>query len=291
MCSSDLPSSMPYVYFLADVKGKEDALKSLLDRLTQIAEEQGMPKETKDDVTSFKIGGGAPRQELAFSIKGGIFAIGNDAESLKATVGALESGRKEKSLADNARFQDFRQSAGGSGDFELFVDVARAVELAGDIAGAEAGAAVATLGLNAFQSAGVSGTVGQGDFDHNTQFILNVKGETPLLKLFNMPAKPTKPEAWVPDNVVSYFSFNWDLEQFYNTLSSVLNAVMPGAMDQADAMLAGPDPDNPLLNIKKDLIGPLGNRISIMSDMIEEKKGQPTGRVLIAWQQIGRAHV
>lgn len=54
-------------------------------------------------------------------------------------------------------------------------------------------------------------------------------------------------------------------------------------MAQVEAMLAGPDPNNPLLNIKKDLIQPLGNRLSFVSDLTENR-GLPVSRILMAWQ-------
>lgn len=277
------PNSMPYIYFLADVKGNEEAVKSVLERLTQILEDAGMTKSTDGDLTVFSQEQKTPRQQPCFALKGTVLAIGNDPESLKAVVGALEGGLAEKSLASNPRFQEFRQQAGETGDFELYVDMVKVAEMAADVAGAEAGAAVTMLGLNSFQSAGVSATVGKGDYETKTELMLLVKGSTPLMNLIHMPGKPMKPEEWVPADAVSYLSFNWDLELFFSTLTNLVNAVSPGGLEQIDAMLAGPDPDNPLLNIKNDLIGPLGNRLSIMTDMLEEKDG-PSNRMLVAWQ-------
>lgn len=277
------PTSMPFVYFIAEVKGNEEKVKGLLDRLGQILEDTGMTKATDGDLTTFSTADQTPRAQPCFALKGGVLVIGNDAASTKEVVGALESGRKEKSLADNPRFQAFRQAAGGASQVEIYVDLAKTMDLAADVAGAEAGAAVAMLGLNAFQSAGFAINAGKDGLDTQAQFHLLIQGSSPLFNLINMPAKPIKPEGFVPESVSSYTSLNWDLDLFYTTLTNIINAVSPGSMAQVEAMLAGPDPDNPLVNIKNDLIGPLGNRLSIITDTIEEKD-QPISRTLLAWE-------
>lgn len=275
------PASMPYVYFLCDVKGKETQVKALIERLTQVLEDAGYSKSTDGDVTVLSPSEKKPRQVPAIALKGNLLVVGNDPDAIKATVAGLGEGISGKSLADNPRFQSFRQQTGNS-DAELFIDLEKAMEVIPSLAG-EYASTITQLGLNAFQVAGASLNVGKEDFDHSAKLILQVKGQTPIFNLINMPAKPLKPEAWVPDNVTSYTSFNWDLDLFWSALTNLIKGVNPDGLQQIEAMLAGPDPDNPLLNIKNDLIGPLGNRLSILSDAVEEK-GKPSARVLVAWE-------
>lgn len=272
--------SLPKIYFLADCKGNDDSVKSLLDRLFTTAEELGLSKKEEGDLTIFSQGEAKAGQELCFGFKNSVLVIGNDPSSLGAAIEGLESG-VQNSLADNAQFKSFREKTGGEGDVEVFGDIAKVLE--SNTAGSENEAYVAMLGLNAFQTAGLSVSLGKGDYEASVQIVVNVRGQTPLFSLFNMPVKEIKPEKWVPDGVVSYTSFNWDVDLFYATLTSMVNAASPGMMAQVDAMVAGPDPDNPLLSIKDDLIGPLGNRLSIVSDLAE-MDGKPTARTLIAWQ-------
>lgn len=273
---------LPTIYFLASCKGNEDAVKSLLDKIFTTAEEVGMNKKEEGDLTIFSQGEGSPGAQVAIAFKNGVLVIGNDSEALNAAIAGLEGGVKD-SLADNADFRAFREKAGGEGDGEVYGNLAKAIEMYSGSAGAEVEGMVAMLGLNAFKSAGLSVAVGKGDYEASMQVVVNTKGQTPIFNLLNMPAKPTKPEKWVPENIVSYTSFNWDVELFYSTLTGIVNAASPGMMAQVDAMLAGPDPDNPLLNIKDDLIGPLGNRLSILSD-VADVDGKSTARTLIAWE-------
>lgn len=276
------PKEPPYVYLLADVSGKEESVNRLLNRLAQQMEKDNMTKRSVGDFTVFSPQNNQkPRSDACYTVKNGILAFGNDPEALGAALKGIEGG-VSNSLAENARFKSFREAAGVAGDVELFVDLNKIISVVSETTPPFA-AGAAALGLNAFQSAGLSFAVNQGDFETQTQAIILMRGSSPLLNLFNMPAKSLAPEAWVPENVSSYFTFNWDLDLFYTTLTGIINATAPGQMERVNQMLAGPDPDNPLFNIKKDLIDPLGNRLTVVSDTVEGKK-LPTQRTLIAWQ-------
>lgn len=274
--------ALPYVYFLADCKGNEDKLKEIVGKITSAVEENGIAKEQVGDASVYSFGDASKRQQLAIVVKGATLAIGNDPESLNKTISSIEAGSSE-SLGKSARFQAFRSRAGAVGQFEVYADLVKTIEFASDLGQPEIATAVAMLGLNAFESLGISISFGENDFDSSMQILVNTSGTSPIFNLLKMPAKPMKPEPWVPADVVSYGSFNWDVDTFYETLVGMVNAVQPGAMEQVEQMLAGPDPANPLLNIKNDLIGPLGNRITFISDYITEE-GKSNPRFLIAWE-------
>ncbi len=275
-------TALPYIYFLADCKGNEEKLKDIITKITTALEENGMSKEAVGDLSVYSIGDAASRQQVVLGTKGSILALGNDPESLNKVLAGIESGASE-SLGKSARFGAFRERAGGTGHFEVFSDLARTVEFASSLGQAEVSTAISMLGLNAFQSLGISILVGENDNDTSMQILVNTEGSSQVLNLFKMPTKPIKPEPWVPADVLSYGSFNWDVDLFYETLVGMVNAVYPGGMEQVEGMLAGPDPANPLLNLKNDLIGPLGNRITVITDYItEESKYNP--RLLLAWE-------
>jgi hypothetical protein len=275
-------SALPYIYFLADCKGNEEKLKDIITKITTALEENGMSKEAVGDLSVYSIGDAAARQQVALGVKGSLLAIGNDPESLGKVISSIESGSSD-SLGKSARFGGFRERAGGTGHFEVYSDLARTVEFASNLGRTEVTTAVSMLGLNAFQSLGISILVGENDNDTSMQVIVNTEGASQVLNLFKMPAKPIKPEPWVPADVLSYGSFNWDVDLFYETLVGMVNAVYPGGMEQVEGMLAGPDPANPLLNLKNDLIGPLGNRITVITDYITEESSY-NPRFLIAWE-------
>lgn len=279
------PDEPPFIYFVADVAGKEDRVRSLLSRLEPKLEQAGMTKRSVGGLTAFGRGESKPREELCYGVQGSALVIGNDPEALGKVAGGLKGG-SATSLANNERLTAFRQRAGGTGDFELFVDVSTIVAVAAAKGGQQAGAGIAMLGLNAFQSAGLTLSIGKGEFEGQFQLLINTRGQSQLLNFFNMPAKPLRPEEWVPSDVASYNSFNWDVDLFYNTLSNLVNGYAPGALAQADAAasMLGGDPNNPLIrSIKEDVIGPLGNRLSLVTDLTEAG-GIPTQRILLAWE-------
>lgn len=276
------PNALPAIYFLADCKGKESSLKDIIGKITTFAEENGIAKEMVGDLTVYTAGDPAQRQQVCYGIKGSVLLLGNDPEGMGKVVASLDAGADE-SLGASEKFSAFRDRAGGTGQIELYVDLTKAIEYAADQGQPEFSMAVGMLGLNAFDSAGISIVFGEDDNDSCLQLLVNTRGTSPLFNLLKMPAKPIKPETWVPADTVGYTSFNWDVDTFYDTLVGMINAVQPGAMEQVEAMLAGPDPNNPLLNIKNDLIGPLGNRISVVTDYIVEDN-TPNPRILLAWE-------
>lgn len=272
------PNGIPFVYFLADCKGKEDSLKEILGKISTALEENGISKEMVGDIAVYK----AADQQVGYAVKGSVLAIGNDPESMAKVLENLGSG-SDDSVGSSERFAAFRDRAGGTSQVEVFVDLSKAIEMASDLGQPEIATAVAMLGLNAFDSAGITVNFGEHENDEEIQILVSTKGSSPIFNLLKMPAKPIKPEPWVPEDVVSYISFNWDVDLFYTTLIEMVNAVQPGAMEQVEAMLAGPDPNSPLLNIKNDLIGPLGNRITLITDYVVEES-TPNPRILIAWE-------
>ncbi len=88
---------------------------------------------------------------------------------------------------------------------------------------------------------------------------------TGVLKLFPTPKTALKPESWVPANVASYQTFNWDLDAAWVAVNDLVNMFNPGALAEVEKRLAGPD-GQAGLSIEKDIVAPIGDRISIISD-------------------------
>lgn len=276
------PQDPPFVYFLADVKGNEKTVEGLLAQLGDRLEKDSLTKRVENGITVYAKEDAKQREQLCYTLKNGVLAMGNDPESLAKTLSNTVNGNAG-SIATNERFQAFREQVGGKSNVEFFLDLNAIIGIAAEQGGQPAAAGVAMLGLNSFQSAGLSMSFNQGDFDSVMKAVLLSRGQSTLFNLFHMPAKAIQPEPWVPANINNYTSFNWDLDLFYSTLSGIVNATNPGMMAQVEQLLAGPDPDNPLLNIKADLIKPLGNRLSFVSD-VATIRNSPVTRTLLAWQ-------
>jgi hypothetical protein len=75
------------------------------------------------------------------------------------------------------------------------------------------------------------------------------------------------PPAWVPHDVATCTSFNWDLHTAFNVVNSLVDE-MVGEKGVCGDVLDSlrDDPDGPRVDIGKDLVAHLGNRITIISD-------------------------
>jgi hypothetical protein len=86
-----------------------------------------------------------------------------------------------------------------------------------------------------------------------------------VLKVFQMPKVNLKPEPWVPASVASYQTYSWDLDTAYTAINDLVNMFQPGMLNVLEQQLVGPNGGQPL-NFQKDIFGPLGDRITVVSD-------------------------
>ena len=96
-------------------------------------------------------------------------------------------------------------------------------------------------------------------------FILAPAPAQGLLKIFSLPPVDLRPEPWVPATVASYQSMSWDLDNAYNAINDLVNMFQPGMLNVLEQQLAGPNGGEPL-SFQKDIFGPLGDRITVISD-------------------------
>ena len=93
-------------------------------------------------------------------------------------------------------------------------------------AGAQVGLALLpVLGLDGFEALGGSITFAAEDFDMITH--LHVKLSEPrtgVIEMLAMKADDTTPEKWVPGDVASYTTLNWDADKTYNKLEELYDS-------------------------------------------------------------------
>jgi hypothetical protein len=58
---------------------------------------------------------------------------------------------------------------------------------------------------------------------------------------------------------------SWDFDQAYDAIEAVVNQFQPGMINLVEQQLVGPNGGAPL-SFKKDFFGPLGNRLTLVSD-------------------------
>ena len=83
--------------------------------------------------------------------------------------------------------------------------------------------------------------------------------------MFMMPPTGLRPEPWVPATVASYQTMSWELDGAYDALNDLVNAFQPGMLNALEQSLAGPNGGQPL-SLKKDVFGPLGDRLTLISE-------------------------
>ena len=79
-----------------------------------------------------------------------------------------------------------------------------------------------------------------------------------------MPKVDLKPESWVPDTVASYQTISWDIDDAYKALNDLADTLAPGVLAAVEQNLAGPQGEG--LKFERDITGPLGDRVTIISD-------------------------
>ena len=84
----------------------------------------------------------------------------------------------------------------------------------------------------------------------------------------------------MPANVASYQTLSWDLDAAYAGLNDLVNQFQPGMLDLLQQNLVGPNGGEPL-SLQKDIFGPLGDRMTVMSDFKKPVK-EDSQRILLA---------
>jgi len=209
---------------------------------------------------------------LVWTNAGSVFFVGSDVDIIK-DLAAHRDGR-ENSLATAESFtKTLAKTEASKAQAVWYFDVAKIIKLViktnakDNKAQAEQTDVMASeLGVYGLKSVGGSLSLGVGTYDSLTKTFFNApKPVSGLLKLFSLPPVSLRPESWVPATVATYQSISWDLDGLFNAVDDLVNKFQPGMINMVEQGLVGPDGGQPL-SIKNDVFGPLGNRISVISD-------------------------
>lgn len=264
----------------ADAGTNAAKVADVLGRATKLAQDDQAEVKTESfaGATLTIITSTKPDQKdnppLVWTQQGNIFHVGTEVDAIKDVLS--HAAGRDDSLSSSANFQAITKKLGGKGQIGWYVDVEQVLNQVGktlDKQGGNAGVLKTQLeqfGLDGLKAAG--GRIGMGvdDFDQWSQTFLYAPGEARgLLKIFQMPQVDLKPQPWVPATVSSYQSMSWDLDAAYKAINELADALLPGVLAGVEQQLAGPQGDG--LQFERDLFGPLGDRITVLSDF---KKGQ-----------------
>jgi hypothetical protein len=283
----DLPAAG---VLIADAGENQKKLEEVFERASKQAEDAGAkiakesfngltlhiiqpPKKEaeKDDKEKDKEKA-SPRPPLVWTSAGSIFFVGSDVEVVK-DLAAHRDGR-ESSLATAESFTKTQAKTDSSQAQAIwYFDVAKIVKLVikatakDNDAQAQQNDVLATeLGAYGLKSVGGSLSLGVGTYDSLTKTFFNApKPVNGLLKIFSLPAVALRPESWVPATVATYQTISWDLDNAYTAIDDLVNKFQPGMINLVEQQLVGPNGGQPM-SFKNDVFGPLGDRITVISD-------------------------
>ena len=283
----DLPAAG---VLIADAGENQKKLEEVFERASKQAEEAGAkiakesfngltlhiiqpPKKEaeKDDKEKDKEKA-SPRPPLVWTSAGSIFFVGSDVEVVK-DLAAHRDGR-ENSLATTESFTKTQAKTDSSQAQAIwYFDVAKIVKLVikatakENDAQAQQNDVLATeLGAYGLKSVGGSLSLGVGTYDSLTKTFFNApKPVNGLLKIFSLPAVALRPESWVPATVATYQTISWDLDNAFTAIDDLVNKFQPGMINLVEQQLVGPNGGQPM-SFKNDVFGPLGDRITVISD-------------------------
>jgi hypothetical protein len=229
-----------------------------------------------------------PAPPLVWTNAGSQFFIGSDVEAVK-DLAAHRDGR-ENALAGTESFVKTQAKIDSSkAQLTWFIDLSKVVKLllkatagGGEAQAQQTEVLAQELGVNGLKSVGGSFSLGTGGYNSVSKtFFLAPKPVQGLLKIFSFPAIPLRPEAWVPATVASYQTLSVDLDNVYTVINDLVNKFLqPGALNAIEQSLVGPQGGQPL-SFQNDLFGPLGDRITIISDFKKPIKDD-SQRMLLA---------
>jgi hypothetical protein len=228
-----------------------------------------------------------PRPPLVWTNAGSFFFVGTDVEVVK-DLAAHRDGRDNALAATEAYARTQAKVDWANAHAIWFLDVAKLIKVVihANSKGGEAEiqqneALASELGLNGLKSVGGSLTLTAGNYDSLTKTFFHApKPTSGLLKIFSLPPIALRPEAWVPATVASYQSLSIDLDNAFSALNDVVNHFQQGMISIIEQQLVGPNGGQPI-SFQNDIFGPLGNRITIISDFKKPIK-EDSQRMLVA---------
>ncbi|RLS80942.1 MAG: hypothetical protein DWI00_00035 [Planctomycetota bacterium] len=274
-------------YASLDAGDKASAFTDAMSKLIKFGTEKGskVSTETFNEVSISVItseikddDGKATTTTFALAKTGTVFHLGTSVDVLKSVI----KGAGADNLASSDDYRKAVTKFRPGSQIQFFANVPATIKVIVKAAAANVDNAavdaqqietiVNMLGLNGIKAAAGSITLNDTTFDVvSSTSLLLAKPVDGLLKVFKLKPSKMEPEAWVPANLVSYQSLGWDLDTAYTAINDIVNMFQPGLLNVLEQQLVGPNGGDPL-SFQKDLFGPLGNRITIISDLTKPIK-------------------
>jgi hypothetical protein len=260
------PEKAPGLVVLLDVKNSLPAFEKLLAKGEDLLEENGGLKSTEkiadDMVTTYSGPGG----NTVFLIeREGTILLASSKEIMEHTLRAWAGG-VEKTLADNNSFNSIMSRCAGAVDdppqITYFVDPVELVRTVARGSFAATGLAlIPVLGLDGVKGVGGSLTFASGEFDDVQHLhILLDNPRAGVVQLLAMKSADTTPETWVPGDVITYNTLNWDFKLTFDKASMLYNSLTSEGEFQMEIQTRLSERLG--IDVEKDLLPQLEGRVT-----------------------------
>lgn len=226
---------------------------------------------------------------VVWTYSGSTFFLGSDVAAIK-DLATNAGGRGSSAFGAGEAFVKTQNKIGGeSAQVIWFADVVKLIKFAtkagargNDAQAQQLAFQIQALGLDGLKSVGGTLSLSAGGYSSLTKTFFNAPagGIKGLLKIFSFPPVAVRPEPWVPATVASYQTFSWDLDNAYKAIEDLVNQFQPGMLNVLEQQLVGPEGGQPL-SFQKDLFGPIGDRITMVSDFKKPIK-EDSQRVVVS---------
>ena len=186
-------------------------------------------------------------------------------------------GAKFDTFASNKQFTTIMKKSLGTKEerpqVTFFVDPIEIVKVVGkDNFGMQLViAAFPQLGLDGLKGIGGSIIMGAEEFDSIMHLHILTEGKRKgILDMIALEPGDITPERFVPADVASYFSMNWDFQKTYNLIAQTVDSYQGQGQTAKNLR----DQVSPALgvDVEKDVLGQLGKRFTMMSWVAERGK-------------------
>jgi hypothetical protein len=260
------PERAPGAIFLIDVKSQLPQFERLLERGEDFLQENGGTKASEkiagENVDVYSGQGG---NSVFMHIREGTVLVTTSKELMESTLKAWSGDSKDKALADNDRFNSIMSRCAGSVDdppqISFFVDPIELVRtLARGNFAATGLALIPVLGLDGIQGVGGSMTFATGEFDDVSHLhILLDNPRAGVLQLLAMKSGDTTPEGWIPPDVITYNTLNWDFQLTFDKGAKLYNSLVGENELQKEFERAS---ERIGIDLEKDLLPALEGRVT-----------------------------
>jgi len=219
-------------------------------------------------------------QEIAYFVDQGVFVAVTQVDAARKLANVWqgnvgEGKEKYKSLAENRKFLTvMSQCVGSDGErpqASAYVDpiaiLKESINSSGNAAGTAVLAILPALGVDGIQSAGGSLILGTEEFDSiihgHIQLASPRRG---LLEVLRPKNGSTTPEPWVPEDIGSYMTLNWDVPKTVAAVGKIVDNFQGEDWFKGQMERAGEGFD---IKIQEDIIDQMAGRVTIVQGFVK----------------------